>query len=54
VARAQNLFMEKLREEQERKHIRHNVDGLPLPSPPIRRQTSLSHILGIDKPLLSR
>ncbi|KAF9927761.1 hypothetical protein FBU30_002878 [Linnemannia zychae] len=51
VAKAQFLFMEKLREEQERRRITHNVDGLPLPP---RRQTSLNHILGLDKPLLSR
>ena len=54
VTRAQNLFMEKVREEQERNYITRNVDGLLLPSPPIRRQASFSHILGIDKPLLSR
>ncbi|KAF9975064.1 hypothetical protein BGZ65_008437 [Modicella reniformis] len=56
VARAQALFMDKLREEQFRNHITHNVDGLPIP-PPIereRRSSSLTRILGMDKPLLSR
>ncbi|KAG0293725.1 hypothetical protein BGZ98_002056, partial [Dissophora globulifera] len=31
VVRAQNEFMEKLRDEQERNNITHNVDGIPIP-----------------------
>ncbi|KAF9983073.1 hypothetical protein BGZ75_005456 [Mortierella antarctica] len=56
VARAQALFMDKLREEQAKSHITHNADGLPIP-PPIereRRRSSVTKILGMDKPLLAR
>ncbi|KAF9967852.1 hypothetical protein BGZ70_007908 [Mortierella alpina] len=56
VARAQALFMDKLREEQAKSHITHNADGLPIP-PPIdreRRRSSVTKILGLDKPLLAR
>ncbi|KAF9571142.1 hypothetical protein EC968_001000 [Mortierella alpina] len=56
VIRAQALFMDKLREEQAKNHITHNADGLPIP-PPIereRRRSSLTKILGMDKPLLAR
>ncbi|KAF9959798.1 hypothetical protein BGZ72_008716 [Mortierella alpina] len=56
VARAQALFMDKLREEQAKNHITHNADGLPIP-PPIereRRRSSVTKILGMDKPLLAR
>ncbi|KAG0362404.1 hypothetical protein BC939DRAFT_504231 [Gamsiella multidivaricata] len=54
VARAQALYMEKLREEQERKNVKQNIDGLPIPPPIQRRRSSVAQILGIDKPLLSR
>ncbi|KAF9959800.1 hypothetical protein BGZ72_008718 [Mortierella alpina] len=54
VARAQALFMEKLREEQERKNIKQNADGMPIPPPMHRRRSSVTHILGMDKPLLAR
>ncbi|CAO3570937.1 unnamed protein product [Mortierella alpina] len=54
VARAQALFMEKLREEQERKNIRQNADGIPIPQPMHRRRSSVTQILGMDKPLLAR
>ncbi|KAF9288978.1 hypothetical protein BKA57DRAFT_446093 [Linnemannia elongata] len=55
VIRAQTVFMEKLRKEQAEKHITHNVDGIPIP-PPVnhqRRRSSLSQILGLEKPLLA-
>ncbi|KAF9108237.1 hypothetical protein BGX29_002380 [Mortierella sp. GBA35] len=53
---AQQEHLVKLRSQQERDGITHNVDGLPIPSPPERqrRRSSASHILGLDKPLLSR
>ncbi|KAF9571144.1 hypothetical protein EC968_001002 [Mortierella alpina] len=54
VARAQALFMEKLREEQERKNIKKNADGMPIPPPMHRRRSSVTQILGMDKPLLAR
>ncbi|KAF9189614.1 hypothetical protein BGZ51_009433 [Haplosporangium sp. Z 767] len=54
VARAQALFMEKLREEQEKKNIKRNADGLPIPPPMERRRSSVVEILGMDKPLLAR
>ncbi|KAG0208539.1 hypothetical protein BGX28_000543 [Mortierella sp. GBA30] len=55
VARAQALFMEKLREEQERKNIKFNADGLPIPPPRQHsRRSSVTQILGMDKPLLAR
>ncbi|KAI1317756.1 hypothetical protein EDD11_007930 [Mortierella claussenii] len=54
IARAQALFMEKLREEQERKSVKKNVDGLPIPPPVQRRRSSVTQMLGMDKPLLSR
>ncbi|KAF9278735.1 hypothetical protein BGZ68_008397 [Mortierella alpina] len=56
VARAQALFMDKLREEQAKNNVTHNADGLPIP-PPIdheRRRSSVTKILGMDKPLLAR
>ncbi|KAI1317755.1 hypothetical protein EDD11_007929 [Mortierella claussenii] len=59
VVRAQNEFMEKLRAEQEKNHVTHNADGIPIPprpSPGSRsssRRSSVTHILGLDKPLLS-
>ncbi|KAG0251706.1 hypothetical protein BG011_007433 [Mortierella polycephala] len=57
VARAQALFMDKLREEQVKNHITHNIDGLPIP-PPIagrdHRRSSVTKILGMEKPLLAR
>ncbi|KAG0207850.1 hypothetical protein BGX33_006601 [Mortierella sp. NVP41] len=53
---AQQEHLVKLRSQQERDGITHNVDGLPIPPPPERqrRRSSASHILGLDKPLLSR
>ncbi|KAG0362402.1 hypothetical protein BGZ54_008634 [Gamsiella multidivaricata] len=55
VARAQALFMDRLREEQAKNNITRNVDGLPIPPPAQheRRRSSLAHILGMDKPLLA-
>ena len=63
VIRAQDTFMEKLREEEERTHATHNVDGIPLrhssrsrnssPSPKGSRRSSFSQVLGLEKPLLS-
>ncbi|KAF8924629.1 hypothetical protein EDD21DRAFT_371299 [Dissophora ornata] len=59
VVRAQNEFMEKLRDEQEKNHITHNADGIPIPPrsrPSSRsgsRRSSISHALGLDKPLLA-
>ncbi|KAG0208538.1 hypothetical protein BGX28_000542 [Mortierella sp. GBA30] len=53
---AQALFMDKLREEQAKNNITHNADGLPIP-PPVaneRRRSSVTKILGMDKPLLAR
>ncbi|KAF9898355.1 hypothetical protein BX616_004140 [Lobosporangium transversale] len=54
VAKAQALYMERLREEQLRKNIKKNIDGLPIPPPVERRRSSVTHLLGMDKPLLSR
>ncbi|KAG0372480.1 hypothetical protein BGX24_000195 [Mortierella sp. AD032] len=53
---AQQEHLAKLRAEQEKNGITHNVDGLPIPPAPERqrRRSSVSHILGLDKPLLSR
>ncbi|KAF9189615.1 hypothetical protein BGZ51_009434 [Haplosporangium sp. Z 767] len=58
VLRAQTEFMEKLRAEQEKNGITHNADGIPIPSsnPSSRngsRRSSITHILGLDKPLLA-
>jgi hypothetical protein len=57
VARAQNEFMEKLREEQAKNGVTHNVDGLPIRSAPSSRngsrRSSVAQILGLDKPLLA-
>ncbi|GJJ70564.1 hypothetical protein EMPS_02913 [Entomortierella parvispora] len=62
VIRAQDAFMERLREEEERTHATHNVDGIPLKhasrsrtSSPSRgsRRSSISQALGLEKPLLS-
>ncbi|KAF9086406.1 hypothetical protein BGX29_008696 [Mortierella sp. GBA35] len=55
VIRAQTIFMEKLRKEQAANGITHNVDGIPIP-PPVnhqRRRSSLSQVLGLEKPLLA-
>ncbi|KAG0209103.1 hypothetical protein BGX28_000120 [Mortierella sp. GBA30] len=56
VKLAQQEYVAKLRAEQERLGITRNADGLPIPPPPERqsRRTSVTHILGLDKPLLSR
>ncbi|KAG0096329.1 hypothetical protein BGZ93_004712 [Podila epicladia] len=54
VKLAQQEYIAKLRAEQERNHITTNVDGLPIPQPQQRRRSSLVHVLGLDKPLLSR
>ncbi|KAF9564463.1 hypothetical protein EC968_004486 [Mortierella alpina] len=56
VKMAQREYLAKLRAEQERMGITHNADGLPIPQPEERqrRRSSVSHILGLDKPLLSR
>lgn len=53
---AQQEHLAKLRAEQEKNGITHNIDGLPIPPAPERqrRRSSVSHILGLDKPLLSR
>ncbi|KAF9418940.1 hypothetical protein BGZ76_004317 [Entomortierella beljakovae] len=55
VILAQTIYMEKLRAEQARNNITHNVDGLPLPPMPERegRRRSIVHALGFDKPLLA-
>ncbi|KAF9351690.1 hypothetical protein BGX26_010352 [Mortierella sp. AD094] len=55
VVRAQALFMEKLRGEQARNNITHNIDGLPIPPPQERerRRSSVVRALGLDKPLLA-
>ncbi|KAG0344776.1 hypothetical protein BG004_004180 [Podila humilis] len=56
VKLAQQEYIAKLRAEQERNHITTNADGLPIPPPSShqRRRSSVTHILGLDKPLLSR
>ncbi|KAF9429499.1 hypothetical protein BGZ94_000096 [Podila epigama] len=53
---AQQEYMAKIRAEQERNNITTNADGLPIPPPAERqrRRSSVSHVLGLDKPLLSR
>ncbi|KAH7048195.1 hypothetical protein BKA57DRAFT_464381 [Linnemannia elongata] len=53
---AQQEHLAKLRAEQEKNGVTHNVDGLPIPPAPERqrRRSSVTHILGLDKPLLSR
>lgn len=53
---AQKEYLAKVRAEQAKKNITTNIDGLPIPSPSEsqRRRSSFSHILGLDKPLLSR
>ncbi|KAF9297196.1 hypothetical protein BGZ74_009998 [Mortierella antarctica] len=59
VVKAQNEFMEKLRAEQARNGVTHNVDGLPLTplkdpkSPPRSRRNSVSEALGLHKPMLA-
>ncbi|KAF9418941.1 hypothetical protein BGZ76_004318 [Entomortierella beljakovae] len=54
VVRAQNEFMEKLRAEQQKNHITHNADGIPIPpSKPTSRRSSIVQALGLDKPLLA-
>ncbi|KAF9180337.1 hypothetical protein BGZ51_006052 [Haplosporangium sp. Z 767] len=55
VKLAQREYLKNLRAEQERQGITHNVDGLPIPPPENRqrRHSSVGHILGLDKPLLS-
>ncbi|CAO3571033.1 unnamed protein product [Mortierella alpina] len=56
VKLAQQEYVAKLRADQERMGITHNADGLPIPQPEDRqrRRSSVTHILGLDKPLLSR
>ncbi|KAF9952715.1 hypothetical protein BGZ72_005981 [Mortierella alpina] len=56
VKLAQQEYLAKLRAEQERMGITHNADGIPIPQPEERqrRRSSVGHILGLDKPLLSR
>ncbi|KAF9934747.1 hypothetical protein BGZ65_003619 [Modicella reniformis] len=54
VARAQAIYMEKLREEQEKKNIKTNADGLPIPPPMGSRRSSMTHVLGMHKALLAR
>lgn len=57
IARAQAVFMEKLREEQMRKNVKTNVDGLPLrPASPNadNRRISMGQVLGMNKALLAR
>ncbi|KAF9279840.1 hypothetical protein BGZ68_007656 [Mortierella alpina] len=56
VKLAQKEYIAKLRAEQERMGITRNADGLPIPQPEDRqrRRSSVGHILGLDKPLLSR
>ncbi|KAF9927466.1 hypothetical protein FBU30_003222 [Linnemannia zychae] len=53
---AQQELIARIRAEQEKQGITHNADGIPIPPPPERqrRRSSVSHILGFDKPLLSR
>ncbi|KAF9911381.1 hypothetical protein EC991_003946 [Linnemannia zychae] len=53
---AQQEHVAKLRAEQEKNGITHNIDGIPIPPVPERqrRRSSVGHILGLDKPLLSR
>ncbi|KFH70044.1 hypothetical protein MVEG_04847 [Podila verticillata NRRL 6337] len=58
VVKAQNEFMEKLRAEQAKNGVTHNVDGLPLPpvtpkSPPRSRRSSVTEALGLHKPMLA-
>ncbi|KAF9217193.1 hypothetical protein BGZ59_005921 [Podila verticillata] len=54
IIKAQHEFMERLRAEQLQKNIRTNVDGIPIPAMINRRRSSLTQILGMDKPLLAR
>ncbi|KAG0053701.1 hypothetical protein BGZ83_000585 [Gryganskiella cystojenkinii] len=57
VVKAQALFMEKLRTEQEKSGITTNCDGLPIPPASMthgRRRSSVTQILGLDKHLLAR
>ncbi|GJJ70561.1 hypothetical protein EMPS_02910 [Entomortierella parvispora] len=57
VIKAQALFMEKLRAEQEMNGITTNCDGLPIPPASMdhgRRRSSVTQILGLDKHLLAR
>ncbi|KAF9297197.1 hypothetical protein BGZ74_009999 [Mortierella antarctica] len=53
IIKAQHEFMERLRAEQLQKNIHTNVDGIPIPAHG-RRRSSLTQILGMDKPLLAR
>ncbi|KAG0236280.1 hypothetical protein B0O80DRAFT_484941 [Mortierella sp. GBAus27b] len=54
VARAQAIYMEKLREEQEKKNIKHNIDGIPIRPPSENRRSGLMQALGMEKALLAR
>ncbi|KAG0051393.1 hypothetical protein BGZ83_003816 [Gryganskiella cystojenkinii] len=56
VKQAQKEYLSKVRADQARNNITTNIDGIPIPPPPEsqRRRSSVSHILGFDKPLLSR
>ena len=57
IARAQAVFMEKLRDEQMKNNVKTNVDGLPLrpASPPAdNRRISMTQALGMNKALLAR
>lgn len=54
VARAQAMYMEKLRDEQEKKNIKRNKDGIPIPPPADNRRSSLMQVLGMEKALLAR
>ncbi|KAG0343995.1 hypothetical protein BG004_004839 [Podila humilis] len=59
VVKAQNEFMEKLRAEQYKNGVTHNVDGIPLPpatspkSPPRSRRSSVTEALGLNKAMLA-
>lgn len=57
VIKAQTLFMEKLRAEQEMNGVTTNCDGLPIPPASVshgRRRSSVTQILGLDKHPLAR
>ncbi|KAF9312569.1 hypothetical protein BG003_006155 [Podila horticola] len=54
VKLAQQEYINKLRAEQEKNNITTNADGIPIPQPQERRRSSVAHVLGLDKPLLSR
>ncbi|KAG0357279.1 hypothetical protein BG005_003766 [Podila minutissima] len=53
IIKAQRQFMDRLRSDQLQKNIHTNADGIPIPVHG-RRQSSLTQILGMDKPLLAR